>query len=137
MVEKCGYKQENYCKCYKKSIEQTNCVDCNNAIEIYTEKDKRELLYKAYKSAKKEKSAYNVMYMQGIYGHSAAIKDDFDSIYYAGYTIWLVIHKKYKYLSCRDRVNAFNNMQFMGMKIPKRMYREIRRLKTKCEREKF
>lgn len=139
VVIKCGYKKDNFCNCYKTEIDnKTNkCRDCSNKIEIYTEKDKRVLLYKSFSDANKEKNAYDVMYMRGIYGHHSAIEDDFDSIYYSGYTIWLVLHKKYKYLFDRDRdiLDVFCNMQFMHMKMPKRLRREAERIKHRCERE--
>lgn len=137
MIIECGYKKEYFCNCYKIEIDNNTdkCIGCSNIIEVYTEKDKRILLYKSFSDANKEKSAYDVMYMRGIYGHHSAIKDDFDSIYYSGYTIWLVLHKKYKYLCDRDILDAFYNMQFMNMKIPKRVRREARRIGLKCERE--
>lgn len=97
LIVECGYKKGNFCNCYKIGI-ANRCVDCSNKIEIYTDKDKRMLLYESFRDANKEKSAYDVMYMRGIYGHTSAIKDDFDSVYYSGYTIWLVIHKKCPFL---------------------------------------
>lgn len=140
MVMACGYKQENYCKCYRQKIEDFNnekiCDNCLNKTEIFTEKDKRRLLYQAYSDASKKKSAYDVMYMRGIYGHDSQLNDDFDSIYYDGYTLWLVVHKKYKYINGKDILDSFRNMQFMCMRIPKRVRREAKRIELMCEREK-
>ena len=141
MIIKCGYKHENYCNCYKETINQVEkerqekcCDTCYQAIEIYTDKDKIRLLYEGLKCADKEKSAYEVMYMRGIYGHSCALENDFDDLYYKGYTIWLVIHKKYKYIDHWDILKSYECMQFMGMRLPKRIRREARRIKRNCEK---
>lgn len=141
MIDECGYKQENYCNCFKKTTEEVEnetgekcCDTCHQAIAIYSEKDKIKLLYEALRSANKEKSAYDVMYMRGIYGHDCALKDDFDDLYYKGYSLWLVLHKKYKYVDHSDIVTVYECMQQMGMKIPKRLHREIRRIKKNCEK---
>ena len=136
MILKCGYKQDDYCKCYKKTIEEVEeerkekcCDTCNQAVEVYTDKDIITLLYNAFKMANKEKTAYDVMYMRGIYGHSCALENDFEDLFYKGYNLWLVLHKKYKYINHRDIITAYDCMQKMGLKIPKRIRREIRRIK--------
>lgn len=133
MIIECGYKQDNYCKYYKKEIEESKekcCDTCHHAVEVYTDKDRANLLYEALKTADKEKSAYDVAQMQGIYGHSCALENDFDDLFYKGYNLWLVLHKKYKYIKHSDIVTAYNCMQQMGIKIPKRIRREIRRIKS-------
>ena len=140
MIIKCGYKQENYCKCYEETIEEVEkerkekcCDTCHQAVEVYTDKDKVRMFYEAFEGANKEKSAYEVAYMRGICGHSSSLKDDFDDLYYMGYTVWLVVHKKYKHINRKDILKAFDCMRLMGMKIPKRIRREIRRIKGKRE----
>ena len=141
MINKCGYKQENYCNGYKKTIKeveqerQVNCCDtCDQAVETYSDKDKVRLLYEGFKHADKEKSAYEVMYTRAMYGHSGQLENDFDDLYYRAYTIWLVIHKKYKYIDHWDILQAYECMQIMGMRIPKRIRREARRIKRNCEK---
>ena len=136
MIIKCGYKQENYCKRHKKTIQEVEeenkekcCDTCFQAVVVYTDKDKIRMLYEALRWADKEKSAYEVAYMRGIHGHCCALTDDFDDLFYSGYTIWLVVHKKYKYIDHVDILNTYECMQFMGMKIPKRVRREVRRIK--------
>ena len=84
--------------------------------------------------AGKEKSAYDVMYVRGIYGHSSALRNDFDALFYRGYTIWLLIHKKYKYIDRWDILMAYESMQLMCMRIPKRIRREALRIKRNCEK---
>lgn len=139
MIIDCGYKKGSYCRCYDKEIEEEGTCDiCHNKIEVYTDKDKRIMLYQAFSYAtaiNKKKSTIGVVHMRFVYGHDSAVVDDFDSIYYHGFNIWLLLHKKYKYLNASDIIESFYDMQFMNMKIPKRIRREARRLIAKCERE--
>lgn len=141
MIISCGYKADESCKYHKKKIVDVEnemnikCLDnCNNAVVVYKDKDKVHLLYEAYKDANKEKNASEVLLMRAIYGHSSAVKDDYDYLYYQGYTLWMVLHKKYKYISHYDILHSFECMQQMNMKIPKRVRREVRRIKKKLKR---
>ena len=69
------------------------------------------------------------MEMRSIHGHYSELKDDIDSIYYEGYSVWLYLHKKSRHLSHMDKVIAVQCMQQMRIKIPKRIRREMRRLR--------
>lgn len=137
MIVACGYKKDDFCKCYEESIIEVEkerneqcCNTCHQAIEVYTEKDKVKELYRALWYANhREKFAHDVMYMRGLYGHHVAICDDIDDIFYTGYTIWLVLHKKKKYYTWDEFLRAYRAMKLMGMKIPKRIKRIVRRYK--------
>ena len=134
MIITCGYKKNEYCECYMKVID--SCDNCNQAVEVYTDKDKIRLIYEAVSSANREKSAHEVNIMRAILGHCSALNNDADDLFYRGYTVWLVIHKKYRYLRHRDILRAYEDMRLIGMKIPKRMHREVRRIRQNCNKHK-
>lgn len=96
---------------------------------IYTGRSKRKLLYRQLKDADRWVKAKDVDYMRGIYGHCAKLLDDFDDISYWSYTIWLIQHKKYKYVTDFELKEAYENMKLMYLKIPKSLKRKLRRLK--------
>ena len=115
-------------------LEQEKTMTDTYHHKVYTGKDRIKLLSKAFNTAKKEKSAYDVMYKRGLYGHSCALENDYDDLFYKGYNLWLVLHKKYKYINHSDIVLAYECMQDMGIKVPKRIRRELRRIKRNCEK---
>lgn len=103
-------------------------IKCNySQVTIYTDMNKIALLHEAYSQAKKEKSIEEIISMREIYGHCSSIKDDFDDIYYNGYTIWLLVHKKYKYIHDFELITAYECMKLLRMKISKSIIRKVRR----------
>jgi len=136
MIIECGYNINNKCTCYNnEDISIHDCNKCPNKTEVYTDEDKIKLLYEAFKSAKKEKSDYDVVSMKFIFGHSASMNNDFNDIYYDGYNLWLVLHKKDKYISIREIFYAYETMQLMKMSVPKRIRRIVRRIKKTCRKK--
>lgn len=136
MIIKCGYRQEDFCKYHQEPIgkvekeQNVKCGEtCRCAAEVFTDRDKVNLLYAAYSQANKEKTAYDAMLMRGVHGHCSEVKDDFCHVSYEGYTVWLVLHKKNRYVSRRDFWDAYECMRLMGMRIPKRICRKARRFK--------
>ena len=130
MIIPCGYKQNNYCDYGEKDLNSTDdCIDCHYAVPVYTIKDRVSMLYEAIKNASKEKSIKVVSNMVGVFGHYVMLSGDFDDLYYTGYSIYLLLRKKYKWLTDFGLVSACEAMKYMGIKIPKGVKRKYRRFK--------
>lgn len=130
----CMYKQNNHCDFYKADVQEVEkqksvkcCDNCHAQIKVYSDIDKINLLQEAYNQAKKEITVDEVIYMRALYGHNASTKDDYDDIYYNGYTIWLLVHKKYKYIHDFELITAYECMKLLRMKISKSIIRKVRR----------
>ena len=136
MIISCGYKQNNYCDYHEKDLNSIkDCTDCHYAVSVYTDKDKISLLYKALKDASKEKSAKSVEYLMCLNGHCSNLAGDFDDIYYIGYSLWLLLHKRYKLVTNIGLVLACESAKLMGIKIPKGVRRKFRRFKKNHYKE--
>lgn len=130
----CIYKQNDFCNHYKintQEIKKQKLVECDNScyarVEIYSDTDKIALLNEAYNRAKREKTLNDVIAMREVFGHCISIKDDYDYLYYYGYTIWLLVHKKYKYIHDFELITAYECMKLLRMKISKSLIRKLRR----------
>ena len=111
------------------------CYDnCYAQDKIYSGTDKIILLHEAYNLAKKEKTLDEVIYMKEIYGHGITEENDYDYIYYYGYNIWLLVHKKYKYLHDFEIITTYECMRLLRMKISKNIIRKVRKAKIKIEK---
>lgn len=101
-------------------------------VKVYKGKEKINLLYEQLKRADNWGTAKDVDYMRGIYGHCVAKLDDFDDLSYHSHTIWLIQHKKFKYVSDWDLKEAYERMKLMHLKIPKSVKRKLRRRNRQC-----
>ena len=100
-------------------------------VKVYKGKAKVDMLYQQLKRADNWGTAKDVFYMRGIYGHCAAKLDDFNDLSYHSHTIWLIQHKKFKYVSDWDLKEAYECMKLMYLKIPKSVRRKLRRMKKR------
>lgn len=97
-------------------------------VKVYKDKAKVDMLYQQLKRADNWGTAKDVFYMRGIYGHCATKLDDFNDLSYHSHTIWLIQHKKFKYVSDLDLKEAYECMKLMHLKIPKSVKRKLRRM---------